>query len=319
MIDLLACPECRSAAANAEGCPDCELRPSQAGGVIDWLANERLDVPEPDVNRFYEARPFPGYAEGDDASSLLDRCRRSGFLTALDRSIPPDAKVLDAGCGTGQISAFLALSSLSREVVGVDACSASLAAAANFRDRTRAENLTLCRGDLFSLPVAEQGFDVVNCRGVVHHNADWQAATRSVARHVKPGGVLVLGFYENIARLPHRIRRRLAAKRRRPFTILDPVLRRSDLDEEKKLTWIEDQYRHPLEWCLPFPQVVKLLDDCGFDWVRSVPPTPAQGGLFDPTPRPSAFGLALRRWGWALTPGDQDAGLVGYVAKRRAR
>jgi len=317
--ELLACPDCRSQDVGAEGCPDCGLRPRTDGGLLDWLASERLDVPEPEVNRFYEARPFPGYAEGDDASTLLDRCRRSGFLQALDRAVPADARVLDAGCGTGQLAAFLALSSLGRQVVGVDACRASLEAAAGFRDRVQIENLVLTRGNLFSLPVAEASFDVVNCRGVVHHNADWEAATLSVARHVKPGGVLVLGFYENIARLPHRLRRKLAAKRSRPFTLLDPVLRRRDLDDEKKLTWIEDQYRHPLEWCLPFPKVVKLLDGAGFDWLRSVPPTPTDGGLFDPTPRPSGLGLGLRRWGWALTPGDQDAGLVGYVARRRAR
>ena len=37
---------------------------------------------------------------------------------------------------------------------------------------------------------------------------------------------------------------------------LDPVLRRRDLDEEKKRTWIEDQYRHPLEHILAFPSVL---------------------------------------------------------------
>lgn len=315
---LLACPGCRAGLVDAQACARCGLRAHLESGVIDWLTAEQLAVPEPEVNRFYEARPFPGYAAGDDASSLLDRCRRSGFLAALDRAVAPDARVLDAGCGTGQVAAFLALSSLGRRVVGVDACRASLEAAGAFRDRVGADNLTLMRGDLFSMPVAEGAFDVVNCRGVVHHNSDWRQATRRVARHVRPGGVLVLGFYESVARLPHRLRRRLVGRRGRPFAFLDPVLRRRDLDEEKKRTWIEDQYRHPLEASLAFPEVAQLLDECGFDWLRSVPPTPTREGLFDATPRPGRLALLARRWGWALTPGDQDAGLVGYVAKRRA-
>src|SRR6185295_4758895 len=74
----------------------------------------------PHVQAFYEARPFPGYAPADDAASILDRCRRSPFLVALDRAVPPDARVLDAGCGTAQLANFLALAGPRRRIVGAD-------------------------------------------------------------------------------------------------------------------------------------------------------------------------------------------------------
>jgi hypothetical protein len=98
------------------------------------------------------------------------------------------------------------------------------------------------------------------------------------------------------------------------------VLRRSDLDPEKKEVWIADQYEHPLELMLPFPEVWRWLEDQGFEWVRSVPPAPAEGEIFEATPEPSSVGLWMRRMGWCLAGfNDEDAGLVAVVARRQAR
>jgi len=268
------------------------------------------------VNAFYELRPFPGYAPGDDATALLDRCRASPFLAALDRAVAPDARVLEVGCGTGQFSNFLALAGPRRRVTGLDYTRASLAAAEEFRARAGARNLLLARADLFAMPVPERAFDVVICRGVVHHTPDPDGATRQVCARVAPGGHLVLGFYEAVARLPHRARRALSGGGARPIRMLDKVLRRRDLTEDKKLTWIEDQYRHPLEHSLSFPHIVKVVRECGLQWVMSVPPAPP-AGLFDPTPQPSRPGLELRRleWAWRCLA-DEDAGLVCFVARR---
>jgi SAM-dependent methyltransferase len=254
---------------------------------------------------------------GDDAASLLDRCRRSPFLVALDRSVPPGARVLDAGCGTGQIGNFLALAGPRRRLVGVDLCRASLAAAEGFRARVGLPSLTFLRGDMFALPFPDGAFDVVISRGVVHHTPDPDRATREVARCVRPGGVLLLGFYESVARLPHRARRALSAGGRRPLALLDPVLRRRDLDDEKKRTWVDDQYRHPLEHCLSFPHVLSVLEREGFAWCGSVPPVPPADALFEHTARPGPLAMAARRWGWALRClSDEDAGLVCLVARR---
>lgn len=273
----------------------------------------------PHVAAFYEARPFPGYAPADDAASVLDRCRRSPFLRSLDDAVPPDALVLDAGCGTAQLANFLALAGPRRRVVGADRCAASLAAGEAFRRRAGAANLRLLRADLFALPLPEGAFDVVISRGVVHHTPDPDRAVRSICRHVRPGGYLVLGFYESVARLPHHLRRVLSGGGRRPWTLLDPVLRRRDLDDEKKRTWIEDQYRHPLERSLSFPAIADTVREAGFSWLGSVPPAPGSG-LFTPSAEPGRAGLAWRRLGWAWRClWDEDAGLVCLLARRHLR
>lgn len=267
------------------------------------------------VREFYEARPFPGYAPGDDAAALIDRARRSSYLLALDAATPADASVLDCGCGTGQVAAWLALRGARRRVLAVDGCRASLLAADAFRARAGIANLTLARGDLFALPCAPAAFDVVHCRGVIHHTARPYEALSEVARRVAPGGLLVLGFYESLARAPHVARRVLGRLAGRPIAALDPLLRRTDLDDEKKRTWIEDQYRHPLELLLPMPRVLAACERLGLEWVTSVPP--AEHDLTTPTPRPGALARLSLRLGWAVRGlSDEDAGLVALVLRR---
>lgn len=317
--DLLVCPRCREALSAEHVCPSCGLRPGLHGSILDFLAGGSNEGVAPDVNTFYEKRPFPGYMPSDDAPSLIDRARRSAFLRALDAGISPRARVLDCGAGTGQLSAFLALAAPGRTVIAADACRASLAEADRFRARASVANLHLLRADLFALPVREKSFEVVVSRGVVHHTPDVERAIGCVARHVAPGGFLVLGFYETAARGLHRARRTFGRALGRPIRALDPVLRRSDLDEEKKKTWIEDQYHHPLERILPLPWVLQLLRGQGFTWIRTVPPAPLETSLFDATDEPSPLGILSRRAGWfARGLGDEDAGLVCVVMRAPA-
>ncbi len=318
-LDLMQCPVCSVPLASEERCRAGDHSFASVLDVVDYVADADRPAAAEAVTRFYDRFPFPGYRPSDDARSLIERSRASSFLDQLDRAIPSDATVLDAGCGTGQVAAFLGLAGPHRRVIGVDACLASLAAAEGFRAKARISNLRFLRGDLFHLPLANEAFDVVVSRGVVHHTPDPDEATRSVAARVKPGGSLVLGFYENVARLPHRMRRVLARIRGEPLRFLDPVLRRPDFTEEKKRIWIEDQYRHPLERMLPVPDVVAKLERLGFEWIRTVPPAVPNGEFFRSTARPSRLGLHLRRIAWAATaPNDPDAGLICVVARKRS-
>lgn len=314
------CPRCFRAFDDDHRCPDCKLEFDRVGGLLDVLGPTEREARAAEVEAFYTKSPFPGYAPADDASSILDRSRRSAFLRSLDGAIGPEARVVDCGCGTAQLAAFLALSGPRRTVFGVDGCKMSLTHAEDFRSRTGTDNLQLVRADLFDLPLETESFQVVISRGVVHHTPDPDGAIASVARAVAPGGILVLGFYETWGRLFHCTRRTLSKLVGREIEFLDPILRRRDIDAEKKRIWIDDQYRHPLEHILPLPHVVRVLDGLGFDWVRTVPPAPEHGDLFEETARPSAAGFFSLRSGWALRGwNDPDAGLVCVVARRRAK
>jgi SAM-dependent methyltransferase len=313
------CPRCFTQLGSAEICPTCQLEFVVLGGLLDHLGPTERETRAADVESFYTKSPFPGYAPGDDGPALLDRCRKAPFLVSIDAAVPPTARVLDAGCGTAQIPAFLALAGPRRQVFGVDGCKMSLTHAEEFRARAGVDNLQLVRADLFDLPIEKESFDFVLSRGVVHHTPDPDGAIARVASCVAPGGVLVLGFYETMGRAFHSFRRRLGRLRGgKPFVALDPILRRRDLDDEKKRIWIEDQYLHPLERILPLPHVLDVLREEGFQWVRTVPPVASGASLFDPTPEPSALGLFSLRAGWMMRGlSDPDAGLICVVARKK--
>ncbi|MSR60856.1 MAG: class I SAM-dependent methyltransferase [Planctomycetes bacterium] len=313
-----SCPRCFQGLGE-RSCGACGLAFEREGRLIDVLGRDPRESDAARVERFYERSPFPGYAPDDDGGTLLDRARRSSFLRALDAALPAQARVLDCGCGTAQLAAFLALAAPRRRVFGLDGCRESLRCAEGFRARVGLENLQLARADLFAMPVRAGSFEVVLSRGVVHHTADPVRAIECVAQCVAPGGVLVLGFYESAARLFHAARRALARPLSTPLRALDPVLRRADLAPEKRRIWIEDQYHHPLERMLAMPAVLAQLERLGFSWLRSVPPG-IESGLFEATPRPGPLARARLRLGWCLRGvNDPDAGLVLLLARRGSR
>lgn len=317
----LRCPACGAAVDERGRCGGGHEFPT-VDGVLDLVGDRPAGIASRAVGAFYDRNPFPAYAADDDVARLMARVRRSAFLQAFDAAIPHDANVLDLGCGTGQVTAFLALSAPRRTLLGADLGRASLREAEGFRRRSGIANVRFVRIDLFAPVLTPRAFDVVVCRGVVHHTADPDAAIEVAADRVAPGGLLVLGFYETFARAWHRTRRALFSRSRAMLRVLDPILRARDLDPTKERAWIEDQYAHPVEVSLPLPRVVARVRSLGFDVLRAVPPVPrvppaARGGLTTAESL-GRSAMRMRRVAWALRGiGDADAGLVTIVARRR--
>lgn len=115
-------------------------------------------------------------------------------LAALAAFASPDWVVGDLGCGTGQMSAALAL--FVRRLVAVDASEAMLQAAAQrLHDY---ENVELRRGDLEALPLDDGQLDAATLLLVLHHVPEPQRALSEVGRVLKPGGTLMI-----VDMLPH--------------------------------------------------------------------------------------------------------------------
>src|SRR5262245_47503737 len=103
---LVACPACRGPLARDWSCPACGARFDFSDGV----PNLRLpgDSRTEAVRRFYQTAPFPGYSPRDTLHALRLRAERSVFARLLDKAIPSNARVVDVGCGTGQMCLYLA-------------------------------------------------------------------------------------------------------------------------------------------------------------------------------------------------------------------
>jgi SAM-dependent methyltransferase len=100
-------------------------------------------------------------------------------------SLPPAARILDAGCGTGGNWAML---SRFGRVVGVDVAELALEAASGRGIET------LARASVAHLPVADASFDLVTSFEVLYHRAvgDDVAALGELRRVLRPGGWLLL-------------------------------------------------------------------------------------------------------------------------------
>lgn len=98
--------------------------------------------------------------------------------------LPPDARALDAGCGTGRWSAYLA-----KHVGSIDAVDASLEALGSAANLTaHLPNVRLSRASLNALPFAPGSFDFVMSLGVLHHIPNTALALQGVTDVLKPGG-----------------------------------------------------------------------------------------------------------------------------------
>lgn len=146
----------------------------------------------------------------DDFSSHYDHGRDRGYHALIDELefslIEPYARgrrVLEAGCGTGLL--LERVDRIAAQSVGVDLSRGML-------ERARQRGLTVVQGSVTALPFADASFDTVYSMKVLAHVPDIDTALREMTRVTKPGGHLVLEFYN---RLSLRYLSRLAAGARK--------------------------------------------------------------------------------------------------------
>ena len=118
---------------------------------------------------------------------LLGRPVREGLVSGA--GVQPGHRVLDFGCGTGELSLLVKARHPLAEVVGVDVDEEVLASA---RYRAARRGLDV-RWDLYDgarLPYPDGGFDRVLTSLVIHHIADKAPVLRELLRVLRPGGGL---------------------------------------------------------------------------------------------------------------------------------
>ena len=264
---LLACPACQGQLRSSWECSGCGAQYEAPDGVpaLRLPGNERTER----VRDFYSAAPFPGYPPHDNLSWLRARAERSRFARLLDAAIPADARMVEIGCGTGQMSLYLARAD--RIIIGADLTRASLLLGSQAAQRFAVDKVLFVETDLAAAALRPASFDVVYCSGVLHHTPDPRRSFEQVARLVRPGGMIILGLYNSIARLPLRLRRIVARLSGERWIPCDPVLADRATEPARREAWLRDQYRHPEEHRHSLAEVRGWFADNDIDYVRAFP------------------------------------------------
>jgi ubiquinone/menaquinone biosynthesis C-methylase UbiE len=332
---LLRCLSCQATGLRVEAsavlCPACHATWPVAEGIPLLgapapSAGERHAAIEAAVRAFYEKNPFPTYDDFDSVGSLLDKARRGVYAKLLDDQIPVGARVLECGCGTGQLSTFLSIAG--RRCLGVDLCVASLRCGRQFRDRHGLRTVDFIQGNLFDLPIAEETFDLVIAKGVLHHTPDARRSFHEVARRARPGGYVIVGLYNSYGRIPSWLRKQVFRLFGRDAMGGDYVMRKVIKSEEKRRIWWEDQYNHPHETWHSVDEVLGWFREEGLQYVNAYPRITLGGGergeadgpapapqLFEPARPGSAAEHILIQLGWMFTIGREGA-LFDLIAQR---
>lgn len=229
------------------------------------------------VSDFYSQAPFPGYGKDDTAETLFLRTKDNNFLIELKNLIVPGSNFLEIGCGTGQLSNFLASTSLAN-IYGVDASIESLKVADGFATKNNLSRVKFIRDDIFNLSnYPSLSVDYLWCSGVLHHTGDTWRAYDEIQKLVKPGGYIFIGLYNRFGRFFTGVRQYLVSilgdsiRTRKIVSMLDPVLSSLEQESPKWIAWYRDQYLHPYETWHSVNELAIKLKESDFDIVGSIP------------------------------------------------
>ena len=271
------------------------------------------------VKQFYEETPFPNYDDLDSSRALLEKAREGKFARLLNEQIPYDARVVEIGCGTGQLTNFLAIAH--RSVLGVDMCLNSLRLAERFRAEQGLGRATFAQMNLFRPALKDGFFDFVISNGVLMCTADCRGAFARISRLAKPGGYVVVGLYSSFSRQLHYARVGLYRLTGITSRFLDPHFNKITA-KGKRDAWFQDQYCHPHETCYSIDDVMGWMEEGGLDFINSIP-KPEVGPsldrderLFAPHDPGTALGRVMSQLG-DMGSGYREGGFFIVIGRRR--
>lgn len=274
-----------------------------------------LDIITNKTSVFYNEVCFPNYDDLDNFANLIDKSQKNYLTACLDKEIPVNAKILEVGCGTGQMSIFL--SRFNRQVYGVDLSKGSLKLAETFRHENERHNVSFFRGDVFNLPLKENYFDYIISNGVLHHTKNARYAFASAAKHLKPGGFFVFGLYHRYGRLVTKLKQLSAPFLGSKIRYFDSTLRKMKNDARRK-AWELDQFHNPNETTHTLNETYKWLDENDLTFINALPfSNSINQKLFSKIPRPRNPSLFFEELSLAFDPFQiKEGGFFVVVAKR---
>ena len=156
------------------------------------------------VRAQYEENPYPRWvkigipSKAKLISEIINEENLHLHSKSIKNVIAPD--ILVAGCGTGQHSIGTASRFSDSQVIAVDLSLPSLAYAKRMTTELGITNLEYLQADILLLNQLKKKFDIIESVGVLHHMDEPMAGWRILSDLLKPGGLMKIGLYSELAR-----------------------------------------------------------------------------------------------------------------------
>jgi len=180
--------------------PNQEAKFKSVLPVLDDITDEVSSK----VRDQYEVSPYPRWV--DLGLSLkpapISKVVEEIKLKLLDDRVKylQSPNILIAGCGTGEQSIGTAARFKASKVTAIDLSLSSLSYAKRKSEELGIENVDYTQADILDLGKLGKQFDIVECTGALHHMDDPLVGWRVLTDCLKPGGLMKIGLYSELAR-----------------------------------------------------------------------------------------------------------------------
>ena len=273
------------------------------------------------VTDFYKITPFPNYKDDDNKQTILEKGDRNLLARKFKKFIGFKKKVLEVGCGTGQLSIYFSLGT-NNKIVGFDPTIQSLNLAKNFADKNEITNIEFINADIFDDVLVDNYFDFVWCNGVLHHTKDPYKAFEIVTKSLKDRGYILVGLYNKIGRIRTILRKYLGRIFGKKFLeIFDPTLKNLKISNEERKSWIKDQYFHPIESLHTLDEVLDWFKKNDIEFINSIPSCDFEfsqdfENLFEKKSKGSFYSRFLNQISMIFNRLGSDGGLFIVIGKK---
>jgi len=240
--------------------------------TIDEIkSSEITDDVAKKVASFYTTKPFPNYKIDDDKISISERGNKNYLASQFKKYVGYEKKVLEVGCGTGQLSIYFSTGN-NNLIVSLDTTLESLKIVKNFAKKNNINNIEFVNADIFDDVLKDNYFDFIWCNGVLHHTKNPCEAFCIISKSLKKNGYILIGLYNKFGRVRTLIRKYLyKIFGKKYLKIFDPTLKKLKISDDEQDAWIQDQYLHPQESLHTLDEVLKWFDNNNIEFISSVP------------------------------------------------
>ncbi|MEM4367958.1 MAG: class I SAM-dependent methyltransferase [Candidatus Anstonellales archaeon] len=224
------------------------------------------------VSEFYNKYPFPNInffqkienknLQKIEINRIHDKIMKSILQKAkLEIEDIRNKEILDAGCGCGEKSIYLAING-AKKIVGIDISKKSIEIANKSKEYLNLKNVEFFNQDLEEL-IFENTFDLCLCIGVINHVYEHEKIINNLSRSVKKEGIIIIGFYSMIHRIPYFLKKFFLLRKYKDDENYINFLKAKYKENYLVLSYV-DNYLHVYEKAFRIGYIMELLKKNNF-------------------------------------------------------